>query len=323
MKKLRPILLICLAGIAVLVGCNREPHRKVTIGYLPIIANLPTEIARERGYFTGIDVEYRIYGSSNDLMEALHNGQVDATMTVAVAPVVGFHLKNPSADTVKIFSYSRTTADKPFDGLFVRDDGKINTFADLLGKRVGVFPGTTAKNILSVFLRKNGVDPSSVQWVLLPPNLQITRLRDGDIDALFTYETVRTVAELQGFKSLHRSVIASVFPDAPYGCSAINAKFANEFPKLTEKVVAALDKAILDVLNRPNDARDVLARKFELGRDIAAKCFLEERVVSTRIHEAQNIERFKGFLGILKEAGELDRDIDVNAVTEKLLWKKL
>lgn len=323
---MKPKFLIQLVLVAVLLlagGCAKEPKRKVVVGYLPIIAHLPAEMAREGGYFGPIEVEYRVFGSSNDLLEALGNGQIDITMTVAVAPVVGRYQQTGGQAMVKIFSYSQTTADNPFDGLFVARESKITTLADLSGKRIGVFPGTTAKNILSHFLKQHaGIDPQTIKWVFLPPNLQISRLRDGDIDALFTYETVRTTAELNGFRSLHGSVIATVFPDAPYGCSAVNTKFAEEFPELAAKVIAAFDRGIVDVRDHPEAARQVLIRKFELGTEVAAKCYLEKRVTSDRINAPENAGKFEGFLTVLKASGELSASLDAAAATQAVLWRK-
>lgn len=312
------VVLLALAG-----GCAKKPERKVIVGYLPIIAHLPAEVARESGYFGEVDVEFRVFGSSNDLLEALCNGQIDVTMTVAVAPVVS-RLERAKGDSpVKIFSYSQTTMDAPFDGLFVAKDSKIASVADLAGKRIGVFPGTTAKNILSYFLQRSaGIDPQSIQWVFLPPNLQVSRLREGDIDALFTYETTRTVAALDGMKPLHGSVIATVFPNAPYGCSAVNARFAAEHADVAEKVIAAFDRAITEVQTYPDPAREVLKRKFELTPEVAMRCNIEKRITSEHINSPDNVAKFEGFLEVLKASRELSEGLDVTATRKALLWKK-
>lgn len=311
-------LLLLLAASA---GCRKEPEsRPIVVGYLPIIAHLPILVAKDQGYLADIPLEMRVFGSSNDLLASLAKNDVNFTTTVAMAPVAArevINFKNGKESDVRVFSYSETTAEEPFDSVFVASSSPIASLADLKGKRVGLFPGTTAKNILALLLQTTASIPKdSVQWVFLPPNLQIEALKSGDIDALYTYETTRTVAEINGLKKIHGSVIASILNKAPYGCSAVNRVYEANNPDTCKKLIEALDKAVLFIRTNPEECRRILQTEQSLPQEVASKCNLERRFTSTEVTEAANIQRLQEFIGKLVEAGELRDTFDAKKLVK-------
>ena len=68
---------------------------------------------------------------------------------------------------VRVVLHSKMTDDQPFDGLLVKKDSPVQSLADLKGRKVGVFPGTTALNLMKAFLKKKGIEPEGVEFVQL------------------------------------------------------------------------------------------------------------------------------------------------------------
>lgn len=330
MNRIAAALLIVVSAIAcVSVGCEKKDSpdkRPIVVGYLPIIAHLPAAVAREQQKLDDLDVEFRVFGTSNDLMSALAGGDIDIATTVALAPVVrvltdpGFSGHEPP---VLVFSYSRTTSANPFDGVFVKSDSDVTGLGDLADKKIGVFPGTTAKNIMGYLLRRDfDVDSTSIEWVYLPPDVQLARLEEGDIDALYTYETTRTKAEARGLRQLHGSVVASVLEGAPYGCSAVNSSFAEANPELVRAFVDAFDDGVRQVFENESEARRVLQAKLGVPAEIAQRCNLEQRVTSTELASDTNLSLLVEFIEVLKTAGELSSDVDSHELARSMLWHR-
>jgi ABC-type nitrate/sulfonate/bicarbonate transport system substrate-binding protein len=185
--------------------------------------------------------------------------------------------------------------------------------------RIGVFPGTTAKNILSAILRTNcQMDADDVVWVFLPPNVQLDALRSKDIDTLYTYETVRTLAELSGMRRLFGSVVAEVLDGAPYGCSAINTKFAHEHINTALDFIRVFDEAVVEVREDRPRVRLVLEENLGVSAAVAQRCNLEPRLTSQEIVVPRNVARFQSFLMKLVEVGEMTSEIDGGI----LLWRQ-
>lgn len=309
-NKLALLSLLLLAGSICMIfgGCKRDSKSEITVGYLPIVAHLPAEIAFQNNYFGERKITFKVYPSSNDLLNDLASGKIDVATTLAIAPLLQYASieKESGRDIdIKVFSYSQSSSEKPFDGIFVRKDSQLLSPQQLKNKRIGVFPGTTAENLLAYYLlEKYHISRSEVSFIKLPPAAQIDALRNGEIDALFTYETTRTVALLHGYSDISGSVIAAISPNAPYGCSAINNTFMRDNPSLAEAFILGFDKGIDLIRDNPTLARKTLVTNLGIESDVAEKCNLEYRLKSTELEKNKII--FDNFIKLLYDAENLD-----------------
>lgn len=74
------------------------------------------------------------------------------------------------------------------EGLVARKDSGINTSADLKGKRIGCYRGSTAHYGLTMALRQHGIRPDQVTLLDMPPAAQLAALKNGEIDAAMVWE---------------------------------------------------------------------------------------------------------------------------------------
>ena len=303
-------LVAILFLVSIFSGCKKDAKDEITIGYLPIIAHLPAAIAKKDGQFENIKTNFVVYASSNDLLNDLQSGKIDVATTIAVPPIIEFASdlrKDGEGVQFEIFSYSETTLDEPFDGVFVKPGSPINSLADLKEKKIGVFPGNTAQNIFSHLLETQyQIGREENTWVRLPPPAQLDALENGDIDALFTYETMRTVVETRGFKKIHGSVVASLLDKAPYGCSAINSDFKRSSPNLAQQFINGFDLGIDAVRNSPEKARSALITELGVSSDVAESCNLEKRLKSTELSTNQKV--FQEFISMIYTAEGLNSE---------------
>lgn len=74
------------------------------------------------------------------------------------------------------------------EGLVARRDSGIDTFADLKGKRVAYYKGSTAHYGLLMGLRQYGIRPAQLTLLDMPPAAQLAALKNREIDAAMVWE---------------------------------------------------------------------------------------------------------------------------------------
>jgi ABC-type nitrate/sulfonate/bicarbonate transport system substrate-binding protein len=74
------------------------------------------------------------------------------------------------------------------EGVAARKESGINTPADLKGKRIGYFKGSTAQYGLMMALRQQGIRLDQVTLLDMPPAEQLAALANKEIDAAMVWE---------------------------------------------------------------------------------------------------------------------------------------
>jgi NitT/TauT family transport system substrate-binding protein len=143
-----------------------------------------------------------------------------------------------------------------------RRDRGITTPHDLSGKRVGVTFGTNGEYFLWAFLIRHKLAPDSVTLVDIPPGKMVQELMAGTVDAISTWEPVRSEA--------HAALrdIAQSFPgpDA-YAASQVvvgRSEFLKARSGAIERLVRALLKAEAFNRSEPQQALGLVAERLGL-----------------------------------------------------------
>lgn len=159
-----------LAGAFVLgvAGCGRGEQgategtgggsSTVRVGYLHTPAvDTHMWLGMEKGYFKeqGLKLKTTQFDTGIALSQALSGGSVDVAIMGAV--ISNF----PTQGIGEIFLLN--DVEEGTAQLWVRGNSGINSVKDLSGKRVATTTGTTAHVFLHTALKKNGVDPNSVE----------------------------------------------------------------------------------------------------------------------------------------------------------------
>jgi NitT/TauT family transport system substrate-binding protein len=299
--------LILIAALAAVRLWPRRGAHVVRIAYAPILASLPLFVAQEQNLFPREKIRVRplSFSSSNDMVNALIAGQADVLPAVSLIPIVHLEIQHPGR--VRIFSHSHMSRQNALDKVLVRDDSSIRSLKDLVGKKVGVFPGTAAARMFGAFLKKHAVDAQAVTFVQLPPAAQLSALESGVVDALFSYEPVTTTALVTGrYRELFGSVYADLLDPCPIGVSAISRDFEKRHPELAQKTARVLLEAVSFAAAHPADARALLPRFTRIAPEIAARVNIADTTLSEQV-DAANIQRF---IDLLYESGEIPERID-------------
>lgn len=291
-------------------GTSSGSDAVVKVAYAPVVLNLPSYLAQDRGLFekAGVKPEYVSFSSANDMINALVAGQVDVVTGVSLVPILNLEAQSPGK--ARVFLHSMMTAATPYDGLVVKKDSPIQGLPDLVGKKVGVFPGTTALNLLKATLKKHGIDDTKVQFVPLPPPSHLSALESGAVDALLAYEPTLSTALDQGARQVFGSIFADLLSPSPISSSVVSRKFAKEHPELLGRFVKVLDEAIGMIQANPAECRKALLTHTKITPQVVEKVNLVPDVISSQVKP----ESVQAFADLLFSIGELPKKIDAKAL---------
>ncbi len=313
MKKTRTTILqlAAIAMILCLAACAEQPQQQendvkkelqITVGYLPMVSSLTHFVALDQGFYEaeGLQVEAQRINTSNALAEQVVSGDIDIAIELAVVPLLDQLVSRPG--NALIFSTSIITAENGFDGVLVKPGSHISSLKALAGKRVGVFPGTTAEATLTTLFQQlfPGLElPVSIQ---INPANQLQALADGDIDALFAYEPELTEGIVKhGFEQISTSLYALQYNESPIGVGAVNTDWVRDNPDAAARFYAAIDRAVFFIRQKPLQARNILAAAANIDDDVAAMMNIMPMSLTSEIY----LDNLDGYLEILYNMGEI------------------
>jgi len=209
----------------------------VRVGYREHGAYWPLFVGIENNFFAkeNIIVEPIPFNSTNQMMEALIAGQIDASLG-GVNTTLLATLESKSPSEFKLFTLFTESEDKYFSALLVRADSNINELSDLADKKVSTQPGSTTK-----FLFKKTVNdkiaPAEAVLEQMDANLQLGSLESGQTDAAIVFEPTATIGIDKGIaRILKQSLWSSdIMTNCPVGGSVLGKKFLETKPELAKR----------------------------------------------------------------------------------------
>jgi ABC-type nitrate/sulfonate/bicarbonate transport system substrate-binding protein len=295
--------LALLISLTILGGCqkSREPAMVVTAGYLPMVSSLTYFVADENGYFVdeGLRIDARPIKTSNAIAQDLAAGNLDVAIELSIVPLL--KMLGSSEPKFRIFSTSRITAENGFDGVLVLPSSPVTDLGQLSGRRVGVFPGTTAKNTFArVFGESFPGSPMPI-FIEVDPALHLPSLSSGDIDAVHAYEPMLSVGIVDfGYRKVYASIYSKQLSPNPIGVAAVNAEWAEANPAAVNAVLRALDRAVRFIDSNPAEARAILAKRTASTARLASQMNIMPMSPSEEVDRAN----LQAYLDILYQLGE-------------------
>lgn len=308
-----------LAGVALGVAslaANAEKLEKVTASWLPIMQTMAYYVALEEGLFekAGIEVESVRFNNPNQIIDSLVSGQADFGPPGAAAGIAMLaEARYPG--TFKVFGLQGGGVEVGLinDGLIVKNDSTIKTFADLRGKTIGTVPGVQWQTIARYIVRQNGLDPDKdVRVTAIGVPLQVPSVVAGSVDATLSLEPVGSIAEASGeAKRAMVNPVAQHIADPFYsGAAVLTTKFIKERPEVARKVVEVLDEATRMVNEDFDRYREILPKYTALQAqhvELVAKPYLR----AWKDLNETDLASYQAFVDVFYKEGVLDSKIDV------------
>lgn len=258
--KLKSLVSIIILIIFIFTSCTPE-KKKIRVGYLPITLSLPFFVAFENGYFEeeGLEIEAEKYTTADQLTNALAANNIDVSANTSFSTYLKVNDNIP--DFAKIYLVSIHTPENYLDALLAGNNSNIDSIPQLVGKNIGMFPGSTNIIYLSIAL-SNYFDPEEVNMIQLPPQTHIQALATGQVDALYTLEPLVTLCLSKGLgkeliKGSNSTYIVNPFPGGVY---LVSNKYLTENKKTFSHFVSAINKALDFIKTYPAIARSYYSK---------------------------------------------------------------
>ncbi|HEY6258672.1 MAG TPA: aliphatic sulfonate ABC transporter substrate-binding protein [Xanthobacteraceae bacterium] len=257
----------------------------------------------------GIAVVWVQTVSSANALQFLNAGSIEFGSTAGSAALIARINGNP-IKSVYVYSRPEWTA------LVTTKDSKINTVADLRGKKVAMVRGTDPHIFLVRALLSAGLTDKDITPVLVQQHADGgTALIRGDVDAWAGLDPMMAQKEIEeGARLFYRNAAANT-----WGILNAREEFLKEQPDLVRRVLAVYE-----------DARKyALTHYDELKRDFIAVTKLPENVVDKQLKERTELTHSK--IGpaqrdsileaglALQKAGVIGAGVDVKKAVDDLI----
>ncbi len=238
---------ICTGSTGAHAACSKMD--KVSAAWLPIMQTTAYYVAIEEKLFEKacIELDSNKMQSPNQIIDALIAERADFGPPGAAAGIAMIaELKFPGKLRIFGLQGGGIAVNRINDGLIVKPDSTIKSFADLKGKTLGHVPGIQWRTISRHMVRAAGLDPDKdVKLVDLAVAMQVPAVVGGTVDATLSLEPVGSIAVASGkAKRAMTNPVAGVIADPFYsGASVMTTKFLKERPDVAKRVVAVIDEA--------------------------------------------------------------------------------
>lgn len=309
-------IVIAIAAFAIFINLTKsrteiKDDYVIRVGYKPNSGYQNYFVALNQKFFEkhGVTVEGTTFQSTNQMLQALALGQLDATPAGSIEIVANMAQDNP--DAMRIFLTLVFHKENAFFSILVPKGSSLKTLSDLKGKKVGTIPGSTASVWLKICVSKF-IDPNRIEILQIDPKLQLQALSSGQVDALYTIDPVVTLAQVKGIADVMVKGPENDYIMNPMatGAGLISYNFMKNKPETTRRFIAAMYDAIDFMRTNEKDTRKIVATVTKLDVTIADKMDL---IGYWKVEET-NYDTVQKYLDFLIENGILNKKIDAKSL---------
>ncbi|MFF5792499.1 ABC transporter substrate-binding protein [Paeniglutamicibacter sp. NPDC012692] len=218
---------------------------KVVVGVLPIAPSVAVKYGVDKGIFEkhGLDVEFTTSSAGAAMLPAVSTGDLNFAvgnpLSVLTAVDKGLDMK-----IVTGYSNSKAEGDD-INGVVVRADSGINTFADLAGKTTTVNALKTQGDLtIMESAAIDGADPAALKFSEMPfPDME-AQLERKNVDAIWVPEPFLSKALANKDNKLVGYPNQKAIPGLPTMVSFTSGKFAQEKPEVVADFKAAMTETL-------------------------------------------------------------------------------
>ncbi|EMF52282.1 MULTISPECIES: ABC transporter substrate-binding protein [Streptomyces] len=239
------------------------------LGVIPIIDVAPLYLGEKKGFYSkrGLELEPTLAQGGAAIVPGVVSGQFDFGFSNMTSLLVA-QSKNVPVKAVVNGVASTGKAGADFAEIMVRKGSPLKTASDLEGKKVAANTlGNICDTSVNESVRKDGGDPSEVEYVEMPFDQMPAALAKGQVDAACVVEPA-----LAAIKSQGGTVLASNFVDvSPYLTVAMyftSQKYAAENPETVKKFQEATAESLAYADEHPDEVRQIITTYTKIPRNL-------------------------------------------------------
>lgn len=244
------LMLICsLFFVFGFSNTQAQENLSLKIGIMPAVDSAPILLAQEKGYYKelNLEMEIDIYTNAVNRQSALQTGKLDGAMTDLIAFVNNVNNDFP----IKI----TTSTDGSFPFL-VKKDFEEKEEIDIGMMEISV------TNFLSEQFLKDEYKLNKIYISAIPARLEM--VKSGQLDMSIIPEPMASMGELSG---LEKRVYENEYDFTPEAMIFTETALKQKSEAI-ERFHQAYNRAVQDIKNDDNEAREVLIKRLKLKPEI-------------------------------------------------------
>lgn len=300
MKK-RTFAAVLSAALTIASAAHAGDKLKLILDWYVNPDHGPIIVADKLGYFkdAGLDVEIIAPADASTPSKMVAAGQAD----IAVSYQQQVHLQvHEGLPLIRV----GTLIDTPLNCLMVRDDGSVNTIADLKGKKIGYSVAGVEETVLGTILAKHGLKLSDVELINVNFSLAPS-LMSKQVDAVMgAYRNVElNQMAVEGVPGKCFNVEEEGVPTYDELVYVANSTKLDKAEKdKISRFLTATEKAAQYIINHPDKSYDTFASySTELKDDVNQRVWKDTVARFSHAPASLDYIRWSRYEAFLKEHG--------------------
>jgi NitT/TauT family transport system substrate-binding protein len=267
-----------LAAVVSLAACGQDGattsadgSAKITVLRSSAAIFEPLYIAEQQGYFKQAGLDVTIKTGPQDTSQnapSVLKGEAQFAMTDSS----GFLKGAAQGMAIRMVTglQSSTTKTVTTDGLLVKQDSPIKSFADLQGRTVGLSAlGGTIQFICEYLVQKAGGDPKKVNFVSLPTTSLNDAVSTGKTDAVYSFASFYAAGKNAGLRAIGNGM--NELPGVAQGVLFSSQSYLSANAATAKKFIDAIAQAIDYANAHPDGVRAIDKQYTTLSADYIDK----------------------------------------------------
>lgn len=245
-----------------LTACSEAVQPPLRIGTNVWAGYEPLYLAREKNYFGNNNIKLVEFSSASQVIQAFRNNLIDAA-TLTLDEVL---LLVETGEKLKIVLVMDTSN----GGDAILAQSNIKSFADLSGKRVGVESNALGAYVITRALEINKLDKQSIKIIPMDIQDHEQAFMNKDVDAVVTFDPVRSVLLAEGAQSLFDS---REIPGEIVDVLIVRDSYLANHADVIHGLLGGWYKALDFFENSPREAAKILGLRMKLNVDETLAAF--------------------------------------------------
>lgn len=235
---------------AAMTGCHWEQPETLSIATNQWPGYEPLYLARELGYLKDADIRLVELPSASEVIKAFRSGTVDAA-ALTLDEALLLVQDDIAARVVLVMDISHGS-----DVVMAKPE--IKSLAELAGRRVGAESFALGAYMLSRTLEVGGLKAEDIQIVPLTADQHEYAYKTGQVDAVVTFEPMRTRLLAAGAHILFDS---SRIPNEIFDVLVVRREYLQRHPRQIAQLAQAWYRALDYMRASPEDAAERMAKR--------------------------------------------------------------
>ena len=245
------LLLVAIGGLS---ACGEEPARQLRMGFNLWPGYTPLFIAEHQAFLDSNQVELFDYANTNEMLRAMALGSIDGG---GLTTEELLHASDLGLDLVVLVV---TDISNGADAIIAREP--YPSMAELKGHRIGVEPGALGALMMLRAASSVGLAPTDFDIVDVPLHQQLSSYQSLAVDAMITFEPVRTQLLDAGG---HEVFTSADIPGEIVDLLVINRRALERNPEAIQHLIDAWFAGVDYLSAHPAEAMAIIDRRLKLG----------------------------------------------------------